>query len=268
MPIPREELEKLYGYMNDEEIAKQHGYSTKYIQRLRLIYGLYRRQKQGRCPDIPREDIEKLYRSMRDQEIAKIYGVSTNCIKILRLRYGLSRKREVCPEISKEELVRLYLLKSEQEIAKIYNTTQSCIHSIRKRYNLFATQSSQLLSEIERMIAENCYIHLIPRSRWMGVLAVLSKKGYKVATISYIDAKFRHIIPKEARGCIVYRQGCEKAVATHIANIIAMHIKQQDKQIPKTQIIAAVIDLIWRNKFPGEDKELMRDMIIEQKPQL
>jgi hypothetical protein len=37
MPIPREDLEKLYKSMSDEEIAKQYGYSPKYIQKLRLI---------------------------------------------------------------------------------------------------------------------------------------------------------------------------------------------------------------------------------------
>jgi uncharacterized protein (DUF433 family) len=259
MPIPRDVLEELYRSMSDEEIAKQYGYSPKYVGKLRLIYGLYRR-KWSRCPEIPREVLEELYRTMRDNEIAKIYGVSADCIKMLRRRYGLSRKRGVCPEISRDELVRLYLLKSDQEIAKIYGTTPSCIHSIRKRYGLFATQSSQLLSDIERLIAENCYIRFTPRPRWMEVLAVLSKKGYKVVTISYVDVKFRHIIPKEVKGYIVYRQGCEKAVATHIASLIARHANQQT---PRTQIIAAVIDLIWRNKFPKEDKGLIRDLIID-----
>jgi hypothetical protein len=101
------------------------------------------------------------------------------------------------------------------------------------------------------------------------VLAALAKKGYKIANLStvnysYISKKYSHIIPKEElKGYIVYRQGCEKAVAEHIASIIAMHIKQQDKQIPKTQIIAAVIDLMYYSQFPEEDKGLIRDLIID-----
>ncbi|MDT7890034.1 MAG: hypothetical protein RQ885_13810 [Desulfurococcales archaeon] len=133
MTIPHEVLEKLYRSMSDEEIARQYGYSPRYILKLRLRYGLYRRRKWSRCPEIPREDLEKLYRSMSYDEIAKIYGVSTICIKMLRLRYGLSRKRRACPEISREELEKM-IDKTDREIAMIYNTNRQCI--TRRRLKL------------------------------------------------------------------------------------------------------------------------------------
>jgi hypothetical protein len=128
MPISREVLEKLYRSMSDEEIARQYGYSPRYILKLRLKYGLYKRRKWGRCPEIPREDLEKLYRTMGDDEIAKIYGTLVYCIKMLRLRYGLSRKRRACPEISREELEKM-IDKTDREIAMIYNTKPHCITS-------------------------------------------------------------------------------------------------------------------------------------------
>jgi len=245
------------------EIARELGVSESFVHAVLRVRGL----SSSPFRKISDEDLRRaaeMYRagvSMR--QIARVLGVSDIVIRLyLRALLGLQpRVRSRCPEISREELARLYLLKTDGEIARIYGTTASCIQSLRMRYKLFATQSSELLSDIERMIAENCYIYFHPRPRWRQVLNVLAKKGYKVARIDHIDAKFRHIIPKEVKGYIVYRQGCEKAVATHIANLIARHVNQQT---PRTQIIAAVIDLIWRNKFPEEDRGLIRDLIIDQ----
>lgn len=244
------------------EIARELGVSESFVHAVLRVRGLSSSPFRKISDEDLRRAVEMRRAGASVTQIARVLGVSVAAISEYLRALGLqTRVRSRCPEISSEELAKLYLSKSDSEIARIYGTTPSCIYSLRRRYKLFATQSSELLSDIERMIAENCYIYFHPRPRWRQVLNVLAKKGYKVARIDHIDAKFHHIIPKEVKSYIVYRQGCEKAVATHIANLIARHVNQQT---PRTQIIAAVIDLIWRNKFPEEDRGLIRDLIIDQ----
>jgi DNA-binding CsgD family transcriptional regulator len=249
--------------MSYSEIARELGVSESFVHAVLRVHGLSSSAFRRISDEDLRRAVEMYRAGVSMSEIARVLGVSVVTISGYLRALGIrNRVRSRCPEIPGYELAKLYLLKSDSEIARIYNTTASCVKSLRSRYRLLVTQSSELLSDVERMIAEECYIYINPRTRWRHVIDALAKKGYKVVRIRYIDKKYRHIIPAaEVKGYIVYRQGCEKAVATHIASLIARHANQQT---PRTQIIAAVIDLIWRNKFPEEDKGLIGDMILEQ----
>ena len=252
------------------EIARELGVSESFVHAVLRVRGLSSSSFRRISDEDLRRAVEMYRAGVSMSEIARVLGVSATVISGYLRAFGIwDRVRRRCPEISSEELAKLYLLKGDSEIARIYGTTPSCIYSLRKRYKLLATSPERLINDIERIIAEECFARFIMRRDWVHVLAALAKKGYKIANLStvnysYINKKYSHIIPKEElKGYIVYRQGCEKAVAEHIASIIAMHIKQQDKQIPKTQIIAAVIDLMYYSQFPEEDKGLIRDLIID-----
>jgi transposase-like protein len=253
------------------EIARELGVSESFVHAVLRVRGLSSSSFRRISDEVLRRAVEMYRAGVSMSEIARVLGVSDAAISMYLRALGLqTRVRSRCPEISREELAKLYLSKSDQEIARIYGTTPSCIYSLRRRYKLLATSPEALLSNIERIVDKECFARFTVRRDWVYVLAALAEKGYKVANLStyannsYICKKYSHIIPREEiRGYIVYRQGCEKAVAEHIASIIARHIKQQDKQISKTQIIAAVIDLMYYSQFPEEDKDLIRDLIIE-----
>jgi transposase-like protein len=253
------------------EIARELGVSESFVHAVLRVRGLSSSSFRRISDEVLRRAVEMYRAGVSMSEIARVLGVSSAAISMYLRALGIrGRVRSRCPEISREELAKLYLLKGDSEIARIYGTTPSCIYSLRRRYKLLATSPEALLNNIERIVDKECFARFIVRRDWVHVLAALAKKGYKIANLStvnysYISKKYSHIIPKEVmRGYIVYRQGCEKAVAEHIASLIARHIKQQvDKQIPKTQIIAAVIDLTYFSQFPKEDKGLIRDLIID-----
>jgi transcriptional regulator with XRE-family HTH domain len=254
------------------EIAHVLGVSVSFVHAVLRVRGLSSSSFRRISDEDLRRAVEMYRAGVSMSEIARMLGVSVAAISGYLRALGIrNRVKSRCPEISREELAKLYLLKGDSEIARIYGTTPSCIYSLRRRYKLLATSPETLLNNIERIIDKECFARFIVRKDWVYVLAALAEKGYKTASLStyannsYICKKYSHIIPREEmRGYIVYRQGCEKTVAEHIASIIARHIKQQvDKQIPKTQIIAAVMDLMYYSQFPEEDRGLIRDLIID-----
>lgn len=253
------------------EIARELGVSESFVHAVLRVRGLSSSPFRKISDEDLRRAVEMRRAGASVTQIARVLGVSVASISEYLRALGLqTRVRSRCPEISSEELAKLYLSKSDSEIARIYGTTPSCIYSLRRRYKLLATSPEALLNNIERIIDKECFARFIMRKDWVYVLAALAKKGYKIANLStyannsYICKKYSHIIPREEmRGYIVYRQGCEKAVAEHIASLIARHIKQ-DKQIQRTQIIAAVLDLMYFSQFPEEDRGLIRDLIIDQ----
>ena len=271
MPITREELEKLYGYMSDGEIARRYGYSTKYIQRLRYVYGLYRARKRNRCPDISKEDLKKLYRYMRDREIAKIYGVSADCIKRLRLRYRLLRKT-LCPKISREELEKM-INKTDHEIAMIYNTNRQCITIRRlklgvRKYKVGVKKitirradkvEDLLLRKIE--VEGICYTtskEIMKRLRigiGIDVWNELARRGYKIFKIwgRYIGLNFPRTF--------VYRPGCEELVATEILMEIMRQVERTKKKGDIKEVRRAVSSIIRRNILPKEMEEALKSVL-------
>jgi hypothetical protein len=271
MPIPREELEKLYGYVSDDEIARLYGYSTKYIQRLRYTYGLYRRQKQNRCPDISKEELEKLYKSKKDKEIAKIYGVSADCIRRLRLRYRLLRKTS-CPEISREEFEKM-IDKTDREIAMIYNTNRQCITIRRlklgvRKYKVgvkkLTAKRADLIEDLllRKMEIEGiCYTTSkeIKEKLRIGVGAdvwdELARRGYKIFKIwdRYLSLSFPHIF--------IYKPGCEELVATEILMEIMRQVEKTKKKRDIKEARKAVIRMIRRHALPKEMEEALRNIL-------
>ena len=271
MPITREELEKLYGYMSDGEIARRYGYSTKYIQRLRYVYGLYRARKRNRCPDISKEDLKKLYRYMRDREIAKIYGVSADCIKRLRLRYRLLRKT-LCPKISREEFEKM-IDKTDHEIAMIYNTNRQCITIRRlklgvRKYKVGVKKitirradkvEDLLLRKIE--VEGICYTtskEIMKRLRigiGIDVWNELARRGYKIFKIwgRYIGLNFPRTF--------VYRPGCEELVATEILMEIMRQVERTKKKGDIKEVRRAVSSIIRRNILPKEMEEALKSVL-------
>jgi DNA-binding CsgD family transcriptional regulator len=271
MPIPRDVLEKLYRYMSDEEIAKQYGYSPKYVQKLRLIYGLYKRRKWSKCPEIPRENIEKLYRSMSDNEIAKIYGVSADCIKMLRLRYGLSRKR-ICPEIPREDLEKM-IDKTDREIAMIYNTNRQCITQrrlklgvrkymtgVRKFIVRWADKVEDLL--LRKIEVEGiCYTttkeikEKLSISTHTDIWDELARRGYKIFKIwgRYIGLDFPRTF--------IYKPGCEELVATEILMEIMRQVERTKKRRDIKEVKKAASSIIRRHLLPKEMEEALRNVL-------
>ncbi|MDT7887755.1 MAG: hypothetical protein RQ885_02125 [Desulfurococcales archaeon] len=273
MPIPREILEKLYISMSDQEIAKQYGYSPRYVKKLRSIYGLYRRYRRkmrSKCSEIPREDIEKLYSSMSDNEIAKIYGVSADCIKLLRLRYGLSRKR-ICPKISREELEKM-IDKTDHEIAMIYNTNRQCITVRRlklgiKKYVGVRKFIARWADEVEDFLLRKievegiCYtttkeIKEKLRIRiFTDVWDELARRGYKIFKIwgRYIGLDFPRTF--------IYKPGCEELVATEILMEIMKQVEKRKKRRDIEEVRRAVSSIIRRNILPKEIEEALKSVL-------
>jgi transposase/uncharacterized protein (DUF2267 family) len=275
MPIPREVLEKLYISMSDREIAKQYGYSLKYVQKLRLIYGLYRGQKRSRCSEISKKDIEKLYRSMSDREIAKIYGVSADCIKMLRHRYGLLRKvREIraCPEISREELEKM-IDKTDREIAMIYNTNPQCITIRRLKLGVrkymvgvrkfIARRADKVEDLLLRKIEVEgiCYTttkeikEKLRISTHTDVWDELARRGYKIFKIwgKYIGLSFPHIF--------IYKPGCEELIATEILMEIMKQVERTKKRRDIKEVRKAVMNIIRRRMLPKEMEEALQRVL-------
>jgi DNA-binding CsgD family transcriptional regulator len=278
MPIPREVLEKLYRYMSDEEIARRYGYTPRYVRKLRLTYGLYRRYRRkmrSRCSEIPREDIEKLYRSMSDNEIAKIYSVSVDCIKMLRRRYGLLRKIRkirVCPEIPREELEKL-IDKTDREIAMIYNTKPHCITQRRlklgiKKYmaggmrfidRLADKIEDFLLRKIE--IEGTCYttskeIKEKLRIRiFTDVWDELARRGYKIFKIwgRYLGLGFPRTF--------IYKPGCEELIATKILMEIMRQVEKRKKRRDIKEVRKAAVNIIRRHILPKEMEEALQSVL-------
>ena len=271
MPITREELEKLYGYMSDGEIARRYGYSTKYIQRLRYVYGLYRARKRNRCPDISKEDLKKLYRYMRDREIAKIYGVSADCIKRLRLRYRLLRKT-LCPKISREELEKM-INKTDHEIAMIYNTNRQCITIRRlklgiRKYKvgvkkIIIRRANKVEDLLLRKIETEGICYTTTReikdklsiSIGTDVWDELARRGYRVFKIwgRYLGLDFPRIF--------IYKAGCEELVATEILMEIMRQVEKRKKKRDIEEARKAAIGMIRRHLLPKEMKEALRNIL-------
>jgi len=268
--ISREDLEKLYKSMSDEEIARLYGYSPKYIAKLRLMHGLYKRGRRSRCLEISKEDLEKLYKSMDDEEIARIYGIPVSCIKHLRYRYRLLR-RALCPEIPREIFEEM-IDKSDHEIAMIYDTKKHCIASrrirlgIRKRarkrvavrginINVMRADSIEklLLSKIEdegvcyttsKEIREK--LHIYPRP---DIWEELVKRGYRILRI-WIGLKRQYMF--------IYKPGCEELIATKILMEILNQVERTKKRIDIDEVRKAVRSIIARYKPPTEIRKALR----------
>jgi hypothetical protein len=275
MPIPREDLEKLYRSMSDQEIAKRYGYSPRYITKLRLVYGLYRGRKRSRCSEISKEDLEKLYRSMSDNEIAKIYNTKPHCIKMLRSRYGLFRKvREirVCPEISREDLEKM-IDKTDREIAMIYNTKPHCITQRRlklgvRKYMVGGRRfNAKLADKIEDLLLRKievegiCYItsreikEKLSRTTSTDVWDELVKRGYRVFKIwgKYIGLNFPHTF--------IYKPGCEELIAVEILMEIMRQVEKTKKRKDIKEVRKAVRRIIHRHKPPAEIKKALQSVL-------
>jgi len=271
MPISREELEKLYRSMSDKEIARQYSYSPRYIAKLRRIYGLYKRRKWSKCPEISREDLEKLYNLMSDKEIAKIYGASVNCIKLLRYRYRLPRRR-LCPEIPREVFEKL-IDKTDREIAMIYNTKPHCITQRRlklgvRKYMVGVRKFiARWADEVEDLLLRNievegiCYttskeIKEKLRIRiFTDVWDELARRGYKIFKIwgRYIGLDFPRTF--------IYKPGCEELVATEILMEIMKQVEKRKKRRDIEEVRRAVSSIIRRNILPKEIEEALKSVL-------
>jgi uncharacterized protein (DUF2267 family) len=273
MPISCEVLGKLYKSMSDEEIAKQYGYSPRYITKLRLIYGLYKRRKWSKCPEISKEDLEKLYKSMGDKEIAKIYGTSVNCIKLLRYRYRLLRRR-LCPEIPREVLEKM-IDKTDLEIAMIYNTKPHCITQKRlklgvRKYmvghrdiNVFRRRANKIEDFLLRKIEVEgiCYTttkeikEKLDISTNTNVWNELIKRGYKTFKIwgRYLGLGFPRTF--------IYKPGCEKLVATEILMEIMRQVERTKKRRDIKEVRKAVMNIIRRHILPKEMGEALQSVL-------
>jgi DNA-binding CsgD family transcriptional regulator len=273
MPISREVLGKLYKSMSDEEIAKQYGYSPRYITKLRRIYGLYKRRKWSKCPEISKQDLEKLYKSMSDNEIAKIYGVSANCIKMLRLRYRLLRRR-LCPEISREVLEKM-IDKTDLEIAMIYNTKPHCITQKRlklgvRKYmvghrdiNVFRGKADKVEDFLLRKIEVEgiCYTTTkeikeeLRISTHTDIWDELARRGYKTFKIwgKYIGLDFPRTF--------IYKPGCEELVATEILMEIMRQVERTKKRRDIKEVKKAASSIIRRHLLPKEMEEALKSVL-------